>query len=293
MGGAARPAECASPSTISVPASPPCPTCCGCPSISLKIDRGFVSALRGRSGLPGGPGRQKIVGGVVRLAHGLRRAGGGRGVETEEEFAAVERLGCEPEVQGHLCLAGRWLPGWPAALPAATGTAVPAAALPCARPGRKPPGAPGPAMLRRRTLDSAGAAPYPPPAFRGCPREPQWTRATASRSACGPPGKGTAWPVADPGKGGIPSAAGVGFRAGVEVVSALIVGVGIGWLLDRWLGTSPWFFLVFFLIGGAARGAERLSPVHPRRCPAAPGDAGAKAATEEGSRTGGGRRQDD
>lgn len=95
------------------------------------------------------------------------------------------------------------------------------------------------------------------------------------------------------GKGGIPSAAGVGFRAGVEVVSALIVGVGIGWLLDRWLGTFPWFFLVFFLIGGAAGVLNVYRLFTPRRRPAAPGDAGAKAATEEGSRTGGGRRQDD
>ncbi len=45
---------------------------------------------------------------------------------------------------------------------------------------------------------------------------------------------------------------GVGFRAGVEVVSALVVGVGLGWLLDRWLGTWPWLFLVFFILGGVA-----------------------------------------
>ena len=45
---------------------------------------------------------------------------------------------------------------------------------------------------------------------------------------------------------------GIGFRAGVEVVSALIAGVGLGWLLDRWLGTWPWLFLLFFVFGGAA-----------------------------------------
>jgi ATP synthase protein I len=45
---------------------------------------------------------------------------------------------------------------------------------------------------------------------------------------------------------------GVGFRAGVEVVSALVVGVGIGLLLDRWLGTWPWLFLLFFILGSAA-----------------------------------------
>ena len=41
-------------------------------------------------------------------------------------------------------------------------------------------------------------------------------------------------------------------RIGVELVAALIVGVGIGLLLDRWLGTTPWFLLLFFLLGSAA-----------------------------------------
>jgi ATP synthase protein I len=55
------------------------------------------------------------------------------------------------------------------------------------------------------------------------------------------------------GRGGLPSGTwGVGLRAGVEVVSALIVGVGLGLLLDRWLGTWPWLFLVFFVLGAAA-----------------------------------------
>ena len=45
---------------------------------------------------------------------------------------------------------------------------------------------------------------------------------------------------------------GIGFRAGVEVVSALIVGILIGYLLDRWLGTWPWLFLLLFVAGSAA-----------------------------------------
>ncbi len=45
---------------------------------------------------------------------------------------------------------------------------------------------------------------------------------------------------------------GVGFRAGVEVVSALVVGVAVGWFLDRWLGTWPWLFLLFFVFGSVA-----------------------------------------
>lgn len=50
------------------------------------------------------------------------------------------------------------------------------------------------------------------------------------------------------------SGRGLGFalRIGVEIVAALIVGVGIGLLLDWWLGTKPWFLLLFFVLGAAA-----------------------------------------
>jgi ATP synthase protein I len=45
---------------------------------------------------------------------------------------------------------------------------------------------------------------------------------------------------------------GIGMRVGIELVCALMVGVGIGWLLDRWLHTTPVFIAVFVLLGGAA-----------------------------------------
>ncbi len=48
------------------------------------------------------------------------------------------------------------------------------------------------------------------------------------------------------------SALGLAFRVGVELVSALAIGVAIGWLLDQWLGTRPWLMVVFFFIGAAA-----------------------------------------
>lgn len=43
-----------------------------------------------------------------------------------------------------------------------------------------------------------------------------------------------------------------GLRMGVELVAAVLVGAGMGWLLDRWLGTSPWLLILFFLFGVAA-----------------------------------------
>ncbi|MBP5856595.1 AtpZ/AtpI family protein [Marivibrio halodurans] len=47
---------------------------------------------------------------------------------------------------------------------------------------------------------------------------------------------------------------GIGYamRVGSELIAALIVGVGIGYLLDEWLGTRPWLMALFLFIGGAA-----------------------------------------
>ena len=56
-----------------------------------------------------------------------------------------------------------------------------------------------------------------------------------------------------PGDAGIPaSGVAMALRIGTELVAALVVGVGIGWLLDHWLGTTPWLMVVFFFLGSAA-----------------------------------------
>ncbi len=49
-----------------------------------------------------------------------------------------------------------------------------------------------------------------------------------------------------------PRAMGLAFRVSVELVSALAVGVGLGWAIDRWLGTGPWGMVVMFFFGAAA-----------------------------------------
>ncbi|MEO1044857.1 MAG: AtpZ/AtpI family protein [Pseudomonadota bacterium] len=43
------------------------------------------------------------------------------------------------------------------------------------------------------------------------------------------------------------------YRMGTRVLADLVAGVAggllFGWLLDRWLGTSPWLMLVFLFLG--------------------------------------------
>jgi ATP synthase protein I len=59
-------------------------------------------------------------------------------------------------------------------------------------------------------------------------------------------------PRAEPKREGVGSAMSLGLRAGSEFVSAVVVGSGIGWVLDRALGSKPAFLIVFFLIGVVA-----------------------------------------
>lgn len=48
------------------------------------------------------------------------------------------------------------------------------------------------------------------------------------------------------------SALGLAFRVSVELVSALVVGLAIGWALDQWFDTSPIQMVVFLILGFAA-----------------------------------------
>jgi ATP synthase protein I len=37
-----------------------------------------------------------------------------------------------------------------------------------------------------------------------------------------------------------------------ELVAGVLIGAGIGWVLDKWLGITPWGMIVFLLLGFAA-----------------------------------------
>ena len=46
-------------------------------------------------------------------------------------------------------------------------------------------------------------------------------------------------------------ALGIGFRIGIEFVVAIIVATGLGWAIDRVLGTRPFAMIVLFFLGVA------------------------------------------
>ena len=43
-----------------------------------------------------------------------------------------------------------------------------------------------------------------------------------------------------------------GFRIGVEIVAAIIVGTSIGIIVDKYLGTKPFGLIIFFILGALA-----------------------------------------
>jgi len=43
-----------------------------------------------------------------------------------------------------------------------------------------------------------------------------------------------------------------GFRLSSELVGGVVLGAGLGWLVDRGLGIAPWGLIVFLLLGFAA-----------------------------------------
>ena len=53
-------------------------------------------------------------------------------------------------------------------------------------------------------------------------------------------------------KNGQKSSLGVAFKMSTELVSAVAVGTIIGFILDNWFGTKPWFIIILFFLGSIA-----------------------------------------
>jgi ATP synthase protein I len=48
------------------------------------------------------------------------------------------------------------------------------------------------------------------------------------------------------------TSAGALSAVGIAFVLAIVLGTAGGYLLDRWLGTAPWFFFLGFILGFVA-----------------------------------------
>lgn len=55
------------------------------------------------------------------------------------------------------------------------------------------------------------------------------------------------------GKSGVPELHSAGqkwaMRVGIEIAASTMMGLGAGYILDRWLDTRPWFLILFALFG--------------------------------------------
>jgi len=43
--------------------------------------------------------------------------------------------------------------------------------------------------------------------------------------------------------------AAAGLRMSLELVVGIVFGLGLGWTLDHWLGTKPWFMIICMFLG--------------------------------------------
>jgi ATP synthase protein I len=59
-------------------------------------------------------------------------------------------------------------------------------------------------------------------------------------------------PIGGGDNAGQQQALGIGFRIGIEFVVAIVVATGLGWAIDRVLGTRPFGIIILFFLGVAA-----------------------------------------
>lgn len=61
-----------------------------------------------------------------------------------------------------------------------------------------------------------------------------------------------------------------GLKISAELIGGVVAGGGLGWLLDKGLGTFPWLFIVFFLLGSAAGMMNIVRQAQREKTPPAP-----------------------
>ena len=57
---------------------------------------------------------------------------------------------------------------------------------------------------------------------------------------------------ADDNKEEINRKSGLAYAAALSLFAAVVAGLILGWLLDRWLGTAPWLLVTGIVLGAAA-----------------------------------------
>ena len=72
------------------------------------------------------------------------------------------------------------------------------------------------------------------------------------------------------GDAGQANAMAKGLKISAELIGGVVVGGGLGWLLDRGLGTFPWLFILFFLLGSAAGILNIVRQAQREKTPPAP-----------------------
>jgi ATP synthase protein I len=86
----------------------------------------------------------------------------------------------------------------------------------------------------------------------GEPREPASLRELGERIAKARGAAGLTKPTSGPEDARAASGMAMAMRIAVELVVAVVVATGLGWLFDRWLGSTPWLMLGMLVLGFAA-----------------------------------------
>lgn len=84
------------------------------------------------------------------------------------------------------------------------------------------------------------------------PQGPAFLRELGQRIAKARGAAGLLKPTSGPEAAGAASGMAMAMRLAVELVVAVVVASGLGWVFDRWLGTTPWLMLGMLVLGFAA-----------------------------------------
>jgi ATP synthase protein I len=77
------------------------------------------------------------------------------------------------------------------------------------------------------------------------------------------------------------AAFGEAFKIVAELLVGVIVGGGLGWVLDRQLGTTPWLLVVFLILGFAAGLSNVIRTARQMQAKAEPLQRGAKPVADD------------